>query len=240
MTTAARVLVVEDEPDLAMSLEEDFRRQGHEVTLASDGMHALELGRTASWDLIVLDVMLPKLDGFDVCAGLRKAGVLTPIIMLTARAQESDKELGLDAGADDYVTKPFSIRELRARVRAQLRRRERAKDRVHRFGECEVDLDRAEVRRAGVLVELTAQELRLLGAMLAHRGRVLSREQLITAAWGHGLSITDRAVDTHVFNLRKKLEPVPSEPRFLLGVRGLGYRFADTASSNLDAELPNR
>ena len=222
-----RILIVEDEPDLAMSLEEDFRRQGHDVTIVGDGVRALEIGRGSGCDLIVLDVMLPKMDGFDVCAALRKSGVQTPIIMLTARTQESDKELGLDAGADDYVTKPFSIRELRARVRAQLRRFQRNRARVHQFGDCEVDFDRAEVRRAGRLVDVTAQELKLLAALLEQRGRVLSRDQLIAAAWGQHVAITDRAVDTHIFNLRKKIEPVPAEPRFLVGVRGLGYRFED-------------
>jgi DNA-binding response OmpR family regulator len=222
-----RILIVEDEPDIVLSLEEDLRRQGHQTTVASDGARGLELGREGTWDLILLDVMLPKMDGFDVCSELRKAGVRTPIIMLTARTQEAEKELGLDSGADDYVTKPFSIRELRARVRAQLRRAGREDERVCQFGDCEVNFDRAELRRAGQPVEITPQELRLLGVFLRNRGRVLSREQLIESAWGHGIAITDRAVDTHVFNLRKKVEAVPSEPRFILGVRGLGYRFDD-------------
>jgi DNA-binding response OmpR family regulator len=169
------------------------------------------------------------MDGFDVCSELRKAGVRTPIIMLTARGQEAEKELGLDSGADDYVTKPFSIRELRARIRAHLRRVARGDERVSRFGDCEIDFDRAELRRAGEPVEITPQELRLLSVFLLSRGRVLSREQIIDAVWGHGIAITDRAVDTRVFNLRKKIEPVPSEPRFLVGVRGLGYRFEDEA-----------
>jgi len=223
----ARILIVEDEPDLAMSLDEDFRRQGHDVTVASDGAAGLDAGRRPGWDLIVLDVMLPKMDGFDVCAELRKAGVSTPIIMLTARTQESDKELGLDSGADDYVTKPFSIRELRARVRAQLRRSAASRARTHRFGDCELDLDRAELRRNGQPVDITAQELKLLAVLLEHCGRVLSRDQLITRAWGQGFAITDRAVDTHVFNLRKKIEPEPANPQFIVGVRGLGYRFED-------------
>jgi DNA-binding response OmpR family regulator len=221
------ILIVEDEPDIVLSLEEDLRRQGHQTTVATDGARGLELGRERSWDLILLDVMLPKLDGFDVCSELRKAGVRTPIIMLTARTQEAEKELGLDSGADDYVTKPFSVRELRARIRAHLRRAGREDERVGRFGDCEVNFDRAELRRGGEPVEVTPQELRLLGVFLRNRGRVLSREQLIESAWGHGIAITDRAVDTHVFNLRKKVEPVPSEPRFILGVRGLGYRFED-------------
>jgi DNA-binding response OmpR family regulator len=167
------------------------------------------------------------MDGFDVCSELRRAGITSPIIMLTARAQEAEKELGLDAGADDYVTKPFSLRELRARIRAQLRRSAREAERVTRFGDCEVDFDRAELRCRGRPVEITPQELRLLSVFLHNRGRVLSRDQLIQAAWGTGMSVTDRAVDTHVFNLRKKIEPVPSEPKFLVGVRGMGYRFED-------------
>jgi DNA-binding response OmpR family regulator len=223
----ARVLIVEDEPDIVFGLQEDLRRQGHETSVAADGVQGLAMAKSGEWDLILLDVMLPKMDGFDVCAALRKVGVATPIIMLTARAQEAEKELGLDSGADDYVTKPFSLRELRARIRAQLRRSARVHERICRFGDCEVDFDRAELRCSGRLVDVTPLELRLLDVFLRHPGRVLSREQLIELVWGHGTAITDRAVDTHVFNLRKKIEPVPSEPRFLIGVRGLGYRFED-------------
>jgi len=225
----SNILIVEDEPDILLSLEEDLRRQGHVTEVAPDGASGLELGRDGQWDLILLDVMLPKMDGFDVCSELRRAGVTTPIIMLTARTQEAEKELGLDSGADDYVTKPFSLRELRARIRAQLRRSNRQGEHVLRFGDCEVDFDRAELRRGGRPVDITPQELRLLAALHHGRGRVLSRAQLIEAAWGSGVAITDRAVDTHVFNLRRKIEPVPSEPRFLVGVRGLGYRFQDDA-----------
>ena len=221
----ARILIVEDEPDIVFALQEDLRRQGHDTEAATDGEQAVQMGKQGTWDLILLDVMLPKMDGFDVCSELRRSGVATPVIMLTARAQEAEKELGLDAGADDYVTKPFSLRELRARIRAQLRRSTRNTDRVVRFGDCEVDFDRAELRRGGSPVEITAQELRLLSVFLQNRRRVLSRDQLIQAAWGRGMAITDRAVDTHVFNLRKKIEPVPSEPTFLVGVRGIGYRF---------------
>ena len=223
----ARILIVEDEPDIILCLEEDLRRQGHETRVATDGALGLECGKDGGWDLILLDVMLPKMDGFDVCSELRKAGVAAPIILLTARAQEAEKELGLDSGADDYVTKPFSLRELRARIRAQLRRSVRGEARMSRFGDCEVDFDRAELRRGGRPVEITPQELRLLGVFLRNRGRLLSRDQLIAGAWGHGIAITDRAVDTHVFNLRKKIEREPSVPKFLVGVRGLGYRFED-------------
>jgi DNA-binding response OmpR family regulator len=229
----ARILIVEDEPDIVLTLEDDLRRQGYATEVARDGEQALRLGQSKGWDLILLDVMLPKLDGFDVCAGLRKAGVRTPIILLTARSREAEKELGLDSGADDYVTKPFTMRELRARIRAQLRRAGSAGDRIRSFGDCEVDFDRAELRRAGELVEITPQELRLLEVFLRNPGRVLSRDAIISAAWGPGMAISDRAVDTHVFNLRKKIERTPAEPRHLIGVRGLGYRFDVGARSNV-------
>ena len=228
-----RVLIVEDEPDIVLTLQEDLRRQGYETGVATDGVEGFELAKAGGWDLILLDVMLPKMDGFDVCTALRKAGVATPIIMVTARTQEAEKELGLDSGADDYVTKPFSLRELRARIRAQLRRAVRINQRVVRFGDCEIDFDRAELRRSGARVDVTPQELRLLEVFLRHRGRILSRDQLIQLAWGHGIAVTDRAVDTHVFNLRKKIEPVPSSPRFLVGVRGLGYRFEDESDDEI-------
>ena len=221
----ARILIVEDEPDILFTLQEDLRRQGYVTEVAGDGEEALHRGQAGDWDLIILDVMLPKLDGFDVCAGLRKAGVRTPVILLTARSRESEKELGLDSGADDYVTKPFSMRELRARIRAQLRRGGSAESRVQTFGDCEVNFDRAELRRNGELVDVTPQELRLLDVFLRNPGRVLSRDAIISAAWEPGMAITDRAVDTHVFNLRKKIERTPAEPRHLVGVRGLGYRF---------------
>jgi DNA-binding response OmpR family regulator len=221
----ARILIVEDEPDLALSLAEDLRRQGHQPSVAVDGEQGLVMATHSAWDLVLLDVMLPKLDGFDVCSELRRRGVTTPVIMLTARTQEAEKILGLDSGADDYVTKPFSLRELRARIRAHLRRGGTEASRVFRFGDCELDLDRAELRKSGKALDITAQELRLLEVFLRNRGRALTRDRLIESAWGRGISITDRAVDTHVFNLRKKIEPNPAEPRFLVGVRGIGYRF---------------
>jgi DNA-binding response OmpR family regulator len=228
----SRILIIEDEPDLALSLEADLRRQGHEPSVATDGEQGLAMGRTGAWDLVLLDVMLPRLDGFEVCSELRRLGVSTPVIMLTARAAETEKIVGLDAGADDYVTKPFSLRELRARIRAHLRRGGLDATRVFRFGDGELDLDRAELRRGGTPVDLTPQELRLLEVFLRNRGRVLSRDRLIEGAWGHGIAITDRAVDTHVFNLRRKIEPRPAEPRFIVGVRGIGYRFEDEDLTN--------
>ena len=221
----ARILIVEDEPDIALGLEEDLTRHNHQVEIARDGEAGVRRGMEEGWDVILLDLMLPHRDGFEVCRELRRARVKTPIIMLTARAQEAEKILGLELGADDYVTKPFSASELRARIKAVLRRFEEDSAGVYRFGECEVDFDRAEIRRRGTTVEATAQEFRLLTALVRRRGRVLTREQLIEQAWGRDTHIGDRVVDTHILNLRKKIEAVPAEPRFLLSVRGIGYRF---------------
>jgi DNA-binding response OmpR family regulator len=220
-----RILVVEDERDVALGLRDDLTRQGYEVTTVEDGLGALRCASDERWDLILLDVMLPNVDGFDVCRELRRRHVKTPIILLTARTHEAEKILGLELGADDYVTKPFSPRELRARIKAVLRRGDDEPVGVERFGEVEVDFDRAEVRRRGDPVDLTALELRLLKTFLARRGRVLTRAQLIDFAWEPGTNVSDRVVDTHILNLRKKVEPVPSEPRFIRGVRGIGYRF---------------
>ena len=221
----AKILIVEDEPDIALGLEEDLTRHGHSTEVVRDGDTAVVRGREQIWDVILLDVMLPRRDGFEVCRELRRARVKTPIIMLTARTLEAEKILGLEFGADDYVTKPFSPAELRARIKAVMRRFEDDGATIYRFGDCEVDFGRAEVRRAGQPIDVTALELKLLQTLVRSRGRVLSREQLIQQAWGEGTYIGDRVVDTHILNLRKKIEPVPAEPRFLRSVRGLGYRF---------------
>jgi DNA-binding response OmpR family regulator len=221
-----RILIVEDEPDIAMGLEEDLRRNGYDVHTASDGESGLRRARSETWDLILLDVMLPRLDGFEVCRELRRERVKTPVILLTAKTQEAEKVLGLELGADDYVTKPFSPRELRARIGAVLRRFDNGGSAgVCRFGIVEVDFDSAIVRRNGVAVDLTALEFRLLRTFAERRGRVLTREQLIEAAWEHGTHVSDRVVDTHILNLRKKIETDPSQPRLIQSVRGLGYRF---------------
>jgi DNA-binding response OmpR family regulator len=220
-----RILVVEDEPDIALGLQEDLRCHGHEVETVADGESAARRGKEPGWDLILLDLMLPRMDGYEVCQQLRHAGVRTPIIMLTAKTHEAEKVMGLDLGADDYITKPFSPRELRSRINAVLRRTSEESAGIYRFGDCEVDFDRGEVRRSGTRVEVTALEFRLLSAFIRRRNRVLSRGQIVDAAWGRDTSITDRVVDTHVLNLRKKIEPVPAEPRFLVSVRGMGYRF---------------
>jgi DNA-binding response OmpR family regulator len=220
-----RILVVEDEPDIALGLEEDLRRNGYDVQTVGDGDTALRRARGESWDLILLDVMLPRVDGFEVCRELRRARIKTPIILLTAKTQEAEKVLGLELGADDYVTKPFSPRELRARISAVLRRFDHESLGVCRFGDLEVDFDGASVRKNGIAVDLTALEFRLLKTFIERRGRVLTREQIIDAAWEHGTNVSDRVVDTHILNLRKKIETDPSQPSLVQGVRGLGYRF---------------
>ncbi len=220
-----RILAVEDEPGIALPLKDDLELEGYDVVLATDGEEALRRGREQSYDLIILDVMLPKKDGFEVCRALRRGGVRTPILMLTSKAQDVDKALGLDLGADDYVTKPFSPLELRARIKALLRRAAGDAPETYRFGDCEVDFARLELRCAGQAVPLTPIEFKLLAAFVRHKGRVLSRDQLLDLVWGAGTAITDRVVDTHVANLRKKIEPDPGVPRYVAGVRGAGYRF---------------
>ena len=222
----ARVLVVEDEPAIAFALEADLQSEGHAVTIAKTGDEALGFARSEAIDLVLLDVMLPGKDGFEVCRELRRSGIKTPILMLTARAQEAEKVLGLEAGADDYVTKPFGVRELRARIAALLRRSGGGSTPgTLRIGETEVDFDRGEVRRGSEILPLTPLEFKLLQAFVRSAGRILTREQLINDAWGPNTFVSDRVVDNHIGSLRKKLEPDVSEPKHLKNIRGLGYRF---------------
>ena len=222
---------MEDDPAIAIALEDDLRLEGYQVEVAQDGEAAIQAvarrAREAPFDLIVLDVMLPKKDGFDVCRELRRTGVASMILLLTARAAETEKVLGLDLGADDYMTKPYSPKELRARIRALLRRTvsEAAAAGITRFGDCELDLGRAELRRAGKVVPTTPLEFKLLGLLTRRAGRVLTRRVLIDELWGRETAITERVVDNQIANLRKKIEPSPAEPRYLKSVRGIGYRF---------------
>jgi DNA-binding response OmpR family regulator len=223
----SRILIVEDDPAIAIALEDDLRLEGYAVEVVHDGEAASRRAREAPFDVILLDLMLPKKDGFEVCREIRRAGVDSKILMLTARIQETDKVLGLDLGADDYVTKPYSPKELRARIRALLRRTgpETGAANVARFGDCEIDFDRAELRRAGKLMATTPLEFKLLGLFARRPGRVLTRRVLIDEAWGKETAITERVVDNQIANLRKKIEPSPAEPRYLKSVRGIGYRF---------------
>jgi DNA-binding response OmpR family regulator len=221
----ARILVVEDDPAIALGLQDDLVLEGYEIEIARDGEAAVTRGREGAFDLVLLDVMLPKKDGFQVCRELRRGGARLPIIMLTAKTHEAEKVLGLEVGADDYVTKPFSPAELRARIKAVLRRTMNDTPDVYRFGDVEVDFVRFELRRGGTTVHVTPTELKLLAAFVRNRGRVLSRQEITDQVWGEGTAITPRVVDTHVANLRQKVEPSPAEPVFLVGVRGAGYRF---------------
>jgi len=225
MADAPRILVVEDEPGIAFALEADLQSEGYSVTVETRGDTAAKRAREESFDLLLLDVMLPGKDGFDVCREIRRAGVRTPIIMLTAKSQEAEKVMGLELGADDYITKPFSPRELRARVKAALRRAAPDAPEVFCFGDAEIDFARCEVRRGGRAIDLSALEFKLLSAFVKRRGRVLTREQLLDAAWGRDVTLNDRVVDNHIVSLRRKIEPDPARPRFLLNIRGMGYRF---------------
>ena len=196
------------------------------MEVAGDGITGARRAREGAFDLVLLDVMLPGKDGFEVCRELRRAGLKTPILMLTAKAREAEKVMGLELGADDYVTKPFGTRELRARIKALLRRSAGEADgECCRFGEVEVDFGRGELRLRGRPVELTTIEFKLLESFIRARGRILSRDQLITAAWGQDTFASARIVDNHIANLRRKIGDDPAEPRYLRNVRGLGYRF---------------
>ena len=220
-----RILVVEDEPGIAMAIEDDLKSEGYDVEVVRDGERASQRARQQSYDLILLDVMLPGKDGFDVCREVRLTDTQTPIIILTAKTQEAEKVLGLELGADDYVTKPYSPRELRARIKAALRRAAGDQPDVYRFGDAEVDFVRCELRRAGQVIDLAPLEFKLLTAFVRRQGRVVTRQQLLDEVWGRETVVTDRVVDNQVTNLRKKIEEVPAEPLHLISVRGIGYRF---------------
>jgi DNA-binding response OmpR family regulator len=230
----AKILVIEDEPGIAFGLEIDLQTEGYEVAVVGDGNEAVRRARAEAFDLILLDIMLPEKDGFEVCRELRRGGLKTPIILLTAKTHEAEKIMGLDMGADDYVTKPFNPRELRARIRALLRRAgqedgtahgDEHGESVYRFGPFELDLNRFELRRGGHALDTTTTELKLLSALARNRGRVLTRDRLLDEVWGEGISVTDRVIDNHIVSLRKKIEDEPGSPRYLISVRGIGYRF---------------
>jgi two-component system alkaline phosphatase synthesis response regulator PhoP len=228
-----RILVVEDNPDLAFGLRNNLEIEGYEVDVAEDGLTGLDLALRTAPDLLVLDLMLPGLDGYRVLQGLRQQGSAVPVLVLTARGDEADKVRGLKLGADDYVTKPFGLLELLARVEALLRRaappasaaaREAAPAPI-RFGEVEIDLATRCTRLRGAEVALTPKELDLLLALIGRGGRIATRVELMREVWGHRAAIISRTVDTHVAELRRKLEHDPANPRHILTVRKAGYRF---------------
>ena len=224
---ATTILIIEDEPNMVAGLRDNFEYEGYKVLSASNGVEGLERALAVAPDLVLLDVMMPRMSGLEVCKQLKAKRPAVPIIMLTARGQELDKVVGLELGADDYVTKPFSIRELLARVKAVLRRSQVVAKQVncYSFGECEVDLRRCRVTRQGVPVDLSSTEFELLKYFIAHPGDIISRERLLKEVWGYGSVPSTRTVDTHIVHLRQKLENDPEQPQYFLTVHGTGYRF---------------
>ena len=223
-----RILVVEDDESIILGLRMNLEAEGYQVEVAADGEAGLQHARSHEPDLVILDVMMPKMNGFEVVRALRGAGSQVPVIMLSARGAEMDKVMGLELGAEDYITKPFSLAELLARVKAVLRRdamaRPAAKE-VVEVGDLVIDLGRCTVQRAGKEVSLTVTELQVLWCLVQARGRVLSRRQILNSVWGPGHHGTLRTIDNFVLQLRGKIEDDPAEPRYLVTVRGMGYRF---------------
>ena len=224
-----KILIIEDEESIQMALEDDFRLENYDVSVASEGLEGLTKAANPDIDLIILDIMLPGMNGFDICKKLRSQGIRTPVIMLTAKGQEIDRVVGLEIGADDYVTKPFSPRELQARVKAVLRRMETEPDgkneNLFRYGGLEVNFWKYECRKNGKEVSLTAHEFDLLKYLIRNRGQVIKRDELLDEVWGKEVYVTPHTVDTHMANLRKKIEDDPSQPRFIISIRGVGYKF---------------
>ena len=225
----AKILIVEDEPDMVLGLKDNFEFEGYEVITAGDGAVGLEKARTLKPDLVILDIMLPVLSGLEVCKALRGEGFDAPIVMLTARGQEIDKVVGLELGADDYVTKPFSIRELLARVRAILRRTEGGKKRLsrYRFSDIELDFEVYRAKKGGEPLDLSPREFELLRYLIERKGDTVSRDQLLEDVWGYESYPSTRTVDTHIAKLRAKIGDSGSEPRFIMTIHGTGYKFVD-------------
>ena len=227
----SRILVVEDEPAILRGLADNLKREMYDVLTAADGEAACRLIREKNPDLVILDLMLPKLSGYEVCRQMRAEGIKTPVLMLTARGGETDRVVGLDIGADDYVTKPFSVRELLARVRALLRRMQPADTTIDEIavGDLTIDFRRYEARKAGRPFEMTRREFQLLHALVSRQGEVVTRDQLLDRVWGLESYPTTRTIDNHVAGLRAKLERDPANPRHLLTVRGVGYKWCTEA-----------
>ena len=236
MTEESRdgILVIEDDPDIANLVEIHLHDLGHDVVIAEDGRAGLEQALAGRWSLVILDLMLPEMDGFEVCKRIRSENKAVPILMLTARAEELDKVLGLELGADDYLTKPFSVRELTARVKAILRRieveRERKVEdpsrRLH-IGKLSIDFEKRRIELDGSLVELTAKELDLLLLFARSPGRTYTRQELLDLVWGYQFAGYSHTVNTHINRLRSKIETDPSAPKYIKTVWGLGYRFTE-------------
>jgi len=225
------ILVIEDEPGIGMAIKDELEFEGFAVELAQDGLAGVEAIVRSSPQLIVLDLMLPGKNGFQICKEIRDRGLNTPIIMLTARSQETDKVRGLELGADDYVTKPFSLAELVARIRAVLRRYEVDSHRdIYRMGQLTLDMKRHDVSKGGMPVQLTDKEFQILALLVKKPGVVVTRDEFLNTGWGEDVYVTPRTVDTHISALRKKIEEDPEKPVYILSVRNVGYKFAENVS----------
>ena len=224
-----KILIVEDERAIRLALEDDFLAEGYQVDSAVTGNEGLQKGSKQNYDIIILDIMLPQMDGFEVLKELRKRDVRTPVIMLTAKSQEIDKILGLEFGADDYVTKPFSPRELQSRVKAVLRRVNmkpgKSSGNQFSFGEITVDFEKYECFKNNENIFLTTLEFDLLKFLVDHKGKVVDRNQIMNEVWGPDVFVAPRTIDTHILNLRKKIEDNPAKPIWIIGIRGRGYKF---------------
>ena len=223
-----RLLLIEDEPGLVLTLRDRLTREGYAVETSADGESGLERASREAFDLVLLDVMLPRMNGFDVLRELRKRGTETPVIMVTAKGQVVDKVVGLKLGADDYVTKPFEMVELLARIEAKLRRAPAVShpSEGYQFDDVRVDFRRAEVTKEGAPLELSAREFQLLKYFIEHRGATLTREELLNEVWGYNSMPSTRTVDVHVAWLRQKIEPNSRHPQYILTIHGMGYKFA--------------
>ena len=225
-----KILIIEDEPGILLSLKDEFESEGYMVYTAEDGEKGLKMIKRQKPDLIILDIMLPVLDGYEVCKRLKMEGDTTPIIMLTVKDKEIDKVLGLELGADDYVTKPFSLRELMARVKAVLRRtEERAIDlSTYSFGQIELDFKKYEAKKKGKKLELTPLEFKILKLFIQKKEQVISRNDFLDKVWGEdNMYVSFRTVDSHIASIRKKIEDDPSNPKHIISVWGVGYKFVD-------------
>ena len=222
-----KILIIEDEESILMALEDDLRIEGYQVSSAKDGLKGFTLAKEQGYDLIILDIMLPEMNGFDVCKQLRQTGITTPILILTAKSQEVDKVLGLELGADDYVTKPFSPRELLARVNALFRRVKQTQQGIdlYHFGDVDVDFKKYEAEKGGLPIYLTVLEFAMLHFLIRNKDQVVSRDSILDKVWGDSVYVYPRTVDTHIVHLRKKIEDDPENPKYIIGVRGIGYKF---------------
>jgi DNA-binding response OmpR family regulator len=227
---AKTILIVEDDMGIRVILQDTLASQGYDVKTAEDGIKGLELAKQLRPDLIILDVMLPMMDGYEICKRIRKEGITSPVMMLTVKDEEVDKVLGLELGADDYMTKPFSMKELCARVKAHLRRVEDYQNEmsVYRFGHVELDFKRFESRKGGQDLGLTPLEFKILEILIARKGQVVTRDEFLDHVWGvDNLSVSHRTVDSHIAHIRKKVEDDPSKPQYIRSVHSIGYKFEE-------------